>query len=237
MKDANGAVGAKATQGSDRSGEASSRKNVLSFLDRSMGGLASRLDSISSDKAAPQTVPELPPEPEQGPPEPVPEPETTQTPSTKGVAPAEYDDELEGAGILPDGATGWPTEVELLYNDLLRLFALGDTDGALVSLERLLVIAPADEQIASFLEVNEPKLSKLYEGVMGPWSNVPSRVDALDAPRFYGQHQKFKAVLHLIDGKRDIEAILEESYFQKIETCALLDQLIRAKLILPHDPL
>ena len=242
MKGANGAAGESGTRGSTDPGERPSRPDVLSFLDRSMGGLADRMAAISSGAAPPPAEP--PPTPQPMPlteprplDEPVPAPEQ-KAPSAEAAEPEpapEGPPVADDYRILPEAVTGWATEVELLYSDLLRLFALGDTDGALVSLERLLVIAPADEQITSFLEVNEAKLTKLYEGVMGPWSNVPSRVGAPEAPAFYSRHQKFKAVLHLIDGKRDISSILEESFFQKIETCALLDQLIRAKLVLPHD--
>lgn len=143
----------------------------------------------------------------------------------------------ETADIVPPGVSGWQAEVELLYNDVLRLFSLGDTDGALVSLERLLIIAPINDQIRNFLRVNESKLMKLYEGVMGPWSNVPRRLDNPHAPTFFKQHAKFKTILHLVDGRRDLGSILEESYFLPLETCAVLNQLIRSKVILAHDVL
>lgn len=145
--------------------------------------------------------------------------------------------EATAADIVPPGVSGWQAEVELLYNDVLRLFSLGDTDGALVSLERLLIIAPINDQIRNFLRVNESKLMKLYEGVMGPWSNVPHKVDNPHAPVFFKQHAKFKTILHLVDGKRDLGTILEESYFLPLETCAVLNQLIRSKVILAHDVL
>ena len=137
--------------------------------------------------------------------------------------------------ILPQGVSGWQAEVELLYNDVLRLFALGDTDGALVSLERLLIIAPPNDQLRNFLRLNEPKLMKLYEGVMGPWSNVPHKVENADAPEFFNLHAKFKSILHLVDGRRSLGTILDESYFLPLETCAVLNQLVRAKVILAHD--
>ena len=143
--------------------------------------------------------------------------------------------EAEDAEILPPGVSGWQAEVELLYNDVLRLFSLGDTDGALVSLERLLIIAPINDQIRNFLRVNESKLMKLYEGVMGPWSNIPHRADSDHAPSFFKHHAKFKTILHLVDGRRDLGTILEESYFLPLETCAVLNQLIRSKVILAHD--
>lgn len=143
----------------------------------------------------------------------------------------------DAADIVAPGVSGWQAEVELLYNDVLRLFSLGDTDGALVSMERLLIIAPINDQIRNFLRVNESKLMKLYEGVMGPWSNVPHKVDTANAPPFFRQHAKFKSILHLVDGKRDLGGILEESYFLPLETCAVLNQLIRSKVILAHDVL
>ena len=176
-------------------------------------------------------------------PEPEPEPEPDAAPrskkkkrrkkrTTRGkkVKPAPIDPEL-----LPMGSAGWQAEVELLYNDVLRLFSLGDTDGALVSLERLLIVAPINDQIRSFLRINESKLMKLYEGVMGPWSNVPGHVGNPQAPEFFNHHAKFKTILHLVDGQRDLGAILEESYFLPLETCAVVNQLIRAKVILAHD--
>ena len=175
-------------------------------------------------------------------PEPEPEPERDAAPSPATSADRDAERDPEGVrsvphepDLLPSAAAGWQAEVELLYNDVLRLFSLGDTDGALVSLERLLIVAPINDQIRSFLRVNEAKLMKLYEGVMGPWSNVPRRVDGRNVADFFSQHAKFKTILHLVDGARDLGAILDESYFLPLETCAVLNQMIRAKVILAHD--
>ncbi len=139
----------------------------------------------------------------------------------------------EGGPAFPGEMPGYPSEVELLYEDLIWLFQNGDTDGAMVSLERLLVLAPMNESIRAFVRLNEDKLLRLYEGVIGPWTNVPRVLAQVDVPlpALHQRHEKFKTILHLVNAQRTLGRIIEESYFLPLETCAVLNQLLRAKVI------
>ena len=77
---------------------------------------------------------------------------------------------------------GWTRRAELLYDDMLRLFRLGDSDGALVSLERLLTSTPLNQDLEEFVEVNEERLMELYKSVLGSWGDCPVRAEEIEGP-------------------------------------------------------
>jgi hypothetical protein len=61
----------------------------------------------------------------------------------------------------------------LLYEDVIWLLGMNDGEGALISLERLLVTNPLQGEIGEFVELNKAKLLNLYEGYIGPFDKVP----------------------------------------------------------------
>lgn len=199
------------------------REAVLQLLDATVRAFTERFQALRDGTAAPAPA---------------------VTPPDADEVLADADEKVAGAAeaappevapeepeLLPPGATGLQAEVELLYEDVLWLFSLGDTDGALVSLERLLVVAPPSEHVRHFIQVNEKKLLKVYEAVLGPWSNVPRRTADDEIPSLFTTHAKLKALLELIDGKRSLEDLFGDSFLMPLETCALLHQLIRIRAV------
>ncbi|GMV39982.1 MAG: hypothetical protein AMXMBFR64_16980 [Myxococcales bacterium] len=130
----------------------------------------------------------------------------------------------------------WPREVELLYEDVHWLFQLGDIDGALISLERLLVLAPENEEIQAFVSLNERKLIEIYQSVLGDWDRVPRLSEGgLSMPVVTSTGDKVRRILKHIDGGRSIREILGASSSNRLEVCSVLSQLIRARVIVFDD--
>lgn len=118
---------------------------------------------------------------------------------------------------------------QVLYEDIGALFEIGDREGALVSLERLLTVAPVTPQIETFLSHNEARLLEYYESVLGPWTRVVHLRDSESPmPPPYFRLDKIATVIRLIDGKRNLSGVLAECGLRKIEACAVLSQLARS---------
>ena len=118
---------------------------------------------------------------------------------------------------------------QVLYDDIGALFEIGDREGALVSLERLLTVSPISPQIETFLAHNEARLLEYYESVLGPWSRVVRLRDGDGGmPPAYFNFDKMMRVVSLLDGSRPLARVLSEAGLRHIETCAVLSQLARS---------
>ena len=118
---------------------------------------------------------------------------------------------------------------QVLYEDIGALFEIGDREGALVSLERLLTVSPISPQIETFLAHNEARLLEYYESVLGPWSRVVRLRDGDGGmPQAYFNFDKMMRVVSLLDGTRPLSRVLSEAGLRHIETCAVLSQLARS---------
>ncbi len=118
---------------------------------------------------------------------------------------------------------------QVLYEDIGALFEIGDREGALVSLERLLTVSPISPQIETFLAHNEARLLEYYESVLGPWSRVVKlREGDGGMPPAYFNFDKMMRVVSLLDGTRPLSRVLSEAGLRHIETCAVLSQLARS---------
>lgn len=117
---------------------------------------------------------------------------------------------------------------QILLEDIVSLQAIEDREGALVSLERLLTVAPMSAQVESFLSHNESKLLQYYESLFGPWSRV-ARIKPGDAmPSGYYKLPKIQAVVSLMDGKLPLSDVISRCGLRRIEACAVLSQLSRS---------
>jgi len=129
-------------------------------------------------------------------------------------------------------AVDWSSAIELLYDDVLHLFQIGDSEGALVSLERLLSIAPNDDGIREFIELNETKLLQVYA------DSLSSFTVALKHNRFaepmaeaFGENILLAEVLSAVDGEASVEQLFERLDRPRLMVCAGVSLLRRARLI------
>lgn len=118
---------------------------------------------------------------------------------------------------------------QILYEDIGALFEIGDREGALISLERLLAVAPISPQIDAFLSHNEQRLVEYYETVLGPWSRIGRLREGETAmPPGYFRLDKVAQLLPYLDGTRSLEDAMAHSGLRRIEACAVLSQLARS---------
>lgn len=137
---------------------------------------------------------------------------------------------LEIADELPDET--WTASTERLYDDVLYLFESGDLDGALVSLERLLLLAGRNPEVQEFISLNEEKLIRLYERALGSFDRKPQRERRTEAmPMSFLQRPSVAKVYNAIDGNSSMETLMESGAIPALEVCAVLNQLRRARLI------
>ena len=142
--------------------------------------------------------------------------------------------------IPPDEAPtpGWTRPAELLFDDALRLFRMGDSDGALISLERLLVSHELNADLAEFVRVNEGRLLDLYAAIVGPWEKIPSRHTSTEPmPQSFYAVPKIAGILAKIDGKRSIGDLMATSGMSRLETVSVVNQLLRSKAITTESTL
>ena len=121
-----------------------------------------------------------------------------------------------------------------LYEDIVWLFAVNDGEGALISLERMLMLGEPQGDAKEFVETNHGKLLHLYEDYMGPFDRV-TRLGEIDAhvemPAGYLDAKPIAEVLQLVDGTLTISEILERAEVSTLVGCAALKQLNRAQVV------
>jgi hypothetical protein len=124
-----------------------------------------------------------------------------------------------------------------LYEDIGALFDIGDREGALVSLERLLTLSPVTPAVSDFLSHNEGRLLEYYETTLGPWTRRGKlKDDARSAmPAGYFALDKMTAVVQLLDG-RPLLDVIGQCGLLRIEACAVLSQLTRAGVLDLGEP-
>ncbi len=132
-----------------------------------------------------------------------------------------------------DVAGAWAREVEQLYEDALFLFGLGDVEGALISVERLLVVAPRVAEFREFIALNEARLLPLYEKLFGGFDEVPERVEdaAAELPPAFLSFERIARVYEAVDGAQSVRDIFGSVPLSRLEVCCCLSQLVRAGVV------
>ena len=119
-----------------------------------------------------------------------------------------------------------------LFADVKALFEIGDREGALVSLERMVVVAPLSPSVRNFLSHNETRLLDYYQNVFGPFTRMVNLKEEKDAmPPTYFKLEKVRQVVDVIDGKRTVQDVINHCDLETIEACAVLSQLYRSDSI------
>jgi len=118
----------------------------------------------------------------------------------------------------------------------LRLFALGDSDGALISLERLLTSSELNEDLTEFVQKNEVKLLRVYEEVLGPWDKILHRNSSGESLHAgFLRAPKIEWVIAKVDGQATIGDLLKNEKLSQLETVAVISQLLRSKAVSSHS--
>jgi hypothetical protein len=144
----------------------------------------------------------------------VPEQKTEVAPAVPRPAEAE---------AVPEAAPGvWSREHDLLYEDVLWLFKVGDNEGALVSLGRLLALASETPELQRFADINEKKLLGLYEKVLGSFS-MPFTVGTNGlGDRYFHSMEEAQTVYRQAREHGTVAELLEASPMSRLKTLALM---------------
>ncbi len=181
---------------------------VLSALDRFLLSINERSELLRPREAAPTEAAikveleeshEIPPIPE----------EETPAPAAEEELPPQI----------------WTRQHDLLYEDVLWLFRVGDNEGALISLGRLLAVASDTQELQRFLEINENKLVNLYERILGSF-RLPLQVsDDGVGDRYFIRPQDALSLLRIGKDCENLDQLIERSPMTRMQTLALVHRL------------
>jgi hypothetical protein len=123
----------------------------------------------------------------------------------------------------------WNPAERLLYEDVVRLFDLGDQAGAMISLERLVMLSPDAEELAVFLDKNGELLARLYRDALGSLDRVmvpvkdraPVRIPARDPAMLMD-------VLRMVDGQRSLRDLVKKVDWPELRTLIVVSHLARS---------
>jgi len=134
--------------------------------------------------------------------------------------------------LLPEAvSTPWSRQHDLLYEDVLCLFKLGDNEGAFVSLGRLLQVAYETPELKRFVDINRKKLLTLYEKTFGSFSvEYTLSVDSL-GDRYFWSNDDAEIVFGLLKECNQVKDVYERSPLPKLLTLALIHRRIVERVI------
>lgn len=125
----------------------------------------------------------------------------------------------------------WTRQHDLLYEDVLWLFKVGDNEGALTSLGRLVQVAHETQELQRFLDINENKLVGLYEKLLGPFAQQCRVINGALGDRYFWNAEDAQNLLTLLREKPVVEGFLEASPLPRIATLALLHRFHTERLV------
>jgi hypothetical protein len=119
----------------------------------------------------------------------------------------------------------WTAQHDLLYEDVLWLFKVGDNEGALISLGRLLHVAGDTPELLRFMDINEKKLVGLYERLLGSFQ-LPLTVSSNGlGDRYFWNVEEAHAVLKRAREAGSVSGLLEASDMPTMKTLALVHRM------------
>lgn len=125
-------------------------------------------------------------------------------------------------------------QVESLLRDVMWLLEIKDGEGMLISLERLLVSATVEGELATFVADNEVKLLNVYESYLGPFSKImrgASPEGDMVMPAAFMENTKIACLMELTRTGITMDSLLKVSPYSKLETCCIVSQLRRVELL------
>ncbi len=126
----------------------------------------------------------------------------------------------------------WDGAQRLLYEDVVRLFDLGDSAGAMISLERLVMLAPEAEELGIFLDKNGELLLRLYKEALGSMDRVPVPVKDRQPIKIPCDHPSLLLdVLRQTDGHRNLRDLTRKVVAPELRTLIVLSHLARSGFV------
>lgn len=123
----------------------------------------------------------------------------------------------------------WGPQEQLLYDDVATLLELGDQTGAMISVERMLMVSPDAEETNEFLRRNESLFRRMYEEYFGSLDRVPVPVPDSQPIKIPARDPALVIeILRLVDGRRTLKEILAKSKFGALRTLMSIAHLVRS---------
>ena len=217
----------------------------LAALDGLMVAIEERAELLRLPAAAEAVVPEI---------------EVIVDEATEVVLPTREDDAILPPGVeLPEAADATPLPAEAtpaaptiamdqvvapvvwsalhdnLYEDILWLFKMGDNEGALNSLARLMDLGDGTEELQRFLTINKEKLFDLYHRLVGePESVVERQEGAVIGDRYFFQRAEVEALLDSVNGATPISELLSSAGLPELKVFSHLHRIRREGLVQIH---
>jgi len=124
----------------------------------------------------------------------------------------------------------WGPREKALYHDVVNLFDLGDQTGAMISLERLAMLAPKAEELLLFVQKNEALLLQTYQEALGSLQRKVFRIRQEHAIRIPTDHpEEMDRLLKFCDGNRRIEDLTRVMEQPPLVTLVMVSHLVRCR--------
>jgi hypothetical protein len=158
--------------------------------------------------------------------------ETIEVPEPESVAQPSEARTVETAAQAMPISVHWSPDNRLLYEDVVRLFDLGDSAGAMISLERLVMLSPSAEELKVFLDKNGDLLLKLYRESLGSMDRVPVPLKDRSPIKIPTDHHALLMdVLRLADGHRTLRDMARKSPISELRTLVVISHLARSGFV------
>jgi len=145
-------------------------------------------------------------------------------------------EEVEDAPAAEEAApVPWTGRHDLLYEDVLWLFKIGDNEGALVSLGRLLNVAYDTQELSRFLDINRPKLVGLYEKILGSFNRELVVNNHGVGDRYFWNVDEAQYTLNLVRQEGSIDKLLAVTEMPDLRALALLHRMYIERVITFQD--
>ena len=129
----------------------------------------------------------------------------------------------------------WGQIHDHLYEDILWLFKMGDNEGALNSLARLMDLSEGTEELQRFLTINQEKLFDLYHRLVGdPEAVVERQEGAVIGDRYFFQRAEVEALLETVNGATPISELLSSAGLSELKVYSHLHRIRREGLVQIH---
>lgn len=191
------------------------QQDILKALDRLFLTVSERMELLrTQDAPQPSTVTEMP----------VAELEPTK----------EVPEETAPQGVAEDEDAPqiWTEQHDRLYEDILWLFRVGDNEGALVSLGRLLDVAEDTPELQRFLDINEAKLVGLYERLLGAFDQPVKVPETGIGDRYFWNVEEAQDLLRMGRDTGTMAGLIDRTSLTRIKTLSLAHRFHREGLFL-----
>lgn len=133
--------------------------------------------------------------------------------------------------VAPEAQVEWTRTHDLLYEDVLWLFRIGDNEGALGSLGRLMDLAYSTDELQRFLQINESKLMGLYEKILGDFKQPFTVLSQGLGGRYFWRPEEVSRLLAEAQASGSVSVLLQNSSLPKLRSLSLLHRLNGERMV------